>query len=335
MEKIEEREYTTYFKYCSDNFKVIEGIFENHKIRFSQPRVLNDPLEFNPAIKFKNNGYNYKWFRYDGVIFSSEELRIRHHLIDSKINAFGILSLTKKPDSYNMWSIYANGHKGFLIKLKGDFNEHPCMKSKDGNIYPICKVKYVDEYAINIDDLTDKDGSIQVEKCHDQMFYTKLSRWNDEKEYRIVRPLIDCECYKPDLNRTPRTPMDMETYLFDFSLDCIESVAFGANMCYKNKERIMKACENTKIEFLQAIIIRDEKDDVEKTGKLMYQNKNVFTRFEKMLPSHFVLDIAHVIDSNEIIDINSLLELPYYEFERKWVDKHYLEQKAKHNQSDS
>lgn len=336
MEKIEEREYTTYFKYCSDNKKVIKGIFENHKIRFSQPCVLNDPLEFNPAIIVNNNGNLYRWFRCKGIIYPSYERVLKHHLIDSQINSFGILSLTKKPSSYDMWSMYANGHKGFLIELKGDFNKHSCMKSKNGNMYLIRQVIYVEEYAINIDEFTNNEGVIQPESLKEQMFYRKLSRWIDEEEYRIVRPLIDCYDYQPDLNRTPRTPMDMKTYLFEFSLDCVESVTFGANMCYKNKKRIMKACENTKIKFLQAIIIRDEKEyAIGKTGKVIILDKNVFPKLDEMLPSNFVLDNAHVYDSNQIIEINSRSELPYYEDEKKVVDKYYMEQKARHNQNDS
>jgi hypothetical protein len=83
-------------------------------------------------------------------------------------------------------------------------------------------------------------ASIQVEKCYEQMFYTKLSRWKEEDEYRIVRPLTDCEYYKPDVMRTITTPMDMNTYLFEFSLDCVESVTFGTNMSYQNKNVLLK-----------------------------------------------------------------------------------------------
>ena len=38
-------QFLTFFKYCSDDGRVIEGIFEKHKIRFTQPYALNDPLE--------------------------------------------------------------------------------------------------------------------------------------------------------------------------------------------------------------------------------------------------------------------------------------------------
>lgn len=40
----------SYFKYLSDDSRVIKGIFEDQKIRFTQPRALNDPLEFSPTF---------------------------------------------------------------------------------------------------------------------------------------------------------------------------------------------------------------------------------------------------------------------------------------------
>jgi hypothetical protein len=116
----------SFCKYCSDNKEVINGIFEDHRIRFTQPWAMNDPLEFNPSIRFKSEN-KYFWLRYDQVLFPSEEWWVRSHLIERWINAFGILSLTKVYDSFDMWSRSANGHKGFLLCLKGNFNEHPCM----------------------------------------------------------------------------------------------------------------------------------------------------------------------------------------------------------------
>ena len=121
---VSEYELTGYFKYCSDDPRVINGIFRDHKIRFTQPAALNDPLEFDPIIRFENNGANYNWFSLNGIPLPSEESRLRHRLIEQQINAFGVLSLTKNPDSFDMWSRYANGHKGFLIEFKSDLNKH-------------------------------------------------------------------------------------------------------------------------------------------------------------------------------------------------------------------
>ena len=163
-------ELKTFLKYCSDDSKVIEGLFKTHKIRFTQPWVLNDPLEFNPIIKFKNNGQNYVRYIFDGIMFPSEEMRLRLFLIEQQVNHFGILSLTKVVDSFDMWSRYANGHKGFLLEFKNNFNKQPCMLSQEGREYPVKKVSYVDEYAIDIDLLTDAKNNILLEQFNEEMF---------------------------------------------------------------------------------------------------------------------------------------------------------------------
>jgi hypothetical protein len=97
-----DHEFGSFFKYCSDSEKVIEGVFRNHKIRFTQPRALNDPLEFNPTILFTNTSPNYQVYELDGIKLPSIELFMRVQIIESQINNYGILSLAKIPDSFDM-----------------------------------------------------------------------------------------------------------------------------------------------------------------------------------------------------------------------------------------
>lgn len=148
----------TYFKYCSDDTRVIEGIFACHKIRFTQPAALNDPLESQPIIRFRQRKGKYTHYVFDGIVFPSEEIWLRVQLVERLRNAFGVLSLTKIPDCFDMWSRYANGHKGFLLEFKADFNKPANMRGKDSKVYEIREVAYVDQYAINVDDLVDEHG---------------------------------------------------------------------------------------------------------------------------------------------------------------------------------
>ncbi len=255
--KIDHRQITTYLKYCSDNVDVIEGIFEKHRIRFTQPAALNDPLEFNPIIRFHHDGRNYTRFVFDGVVFPSEEERLRFHIIESQLNRFGVLSLTKVRDSFDMWSRYANGHRGFLIEFKEDFNRHPSMRSKDGQEYEVRKVTYVDEYEVNVDDLVDEHGQFLLDTVNEQMFFTKTSRWVHEEEWRLVRPLADCSTWTPLTDKVHR---DRRVHPFEFSLDCVLSLTFGACMAGSDRRRIMEACKGTGIEFHQACVGTDQKD---------------------------------------------------------------------------
>ena len=120
--------FDSYFKYCSNDSEVLKGIFKHQKIRFTQPRALNDPLEFNPTMRFHDSEAKYQLYDVNGISFPSIELFFRVQVIESQINAYGILSLTKIPNSFDMWSQYANGHRGFVIELKDGFWCHPCIE---------------------------------------------------------------------------------------------------------------------------------------------------------------------------------------------------------------
>ncbi|MBC8218819.1 MAG: DUF2971 domain-containing protein [Planctomycetes bacterium] len=311
-------QYKTFFKYCSDDERVLKGIFEDHKIRFTQPAALNDPLEFNPIIRFEDDADNYRSFVLNGMVFPSEELRLRTGLIESQVNTFGILSLTKIPDSFDMWSRYANGHRGLLLELKAESNKHTCMLSRSGLEYPVREVAYVEEYALDIPEIIDEGGWIAQQAVNEKMFFTKTSRWEHEREYRLVRELADYPGWQPLDNRRHR---DLEVYLFDFSLDCIESVTFGACMPVDKKKRIIDACKRTDIAFLQSLIVRDRKDRLGGQGNVELISIEAFSNFLEM--ADFITEEQYIEVRKKPIVINELNELPYYaddlEFVRQYI----------------
>lgn len=318
---------SSFFKYCSDDDRVIKGIFEDHKIRFTQPWALNDPLEFNPSIQFPDPG-KYQSFSYDGIVFPSEALWDRTCLIESRINEFGVLSLTKIWDSFDMWSRYANGHRGFLIALKNDFNEHPSMLSPDGQAHSVDEVEYVDEYAVHMKELLDDGGKFREDVAHRQLFFRKVSRWQAEKEYRMVRPFSELPGYVRLANGPHR---DDRVHLFDLPLDCIEMVAFGACMSRENKKRIMKACAGWKICFVQALIVRDERERTALGGTMGAVRIEPIDRSPQlvdMLPFSFIVDQAHQQDSQQMYEIDVLSELPYWTDNAAWVQEFYERQKS-------
>ncbi len=311
---------SSFLKYCSDDDRVIKGIFEDHKIRFTQPRALNDPLEFRPIIKFRN-ARNYQWFRYDGLDFPSEEWWVRFNLIEQRIDRFGILSLTKVWDSFDMWSRYANGHKGFLLCLKSDFNEQACMRSAASEVYPVQGIDYVDEYAIDMEEVVDDRGNLRKGLVDEQLFFRKVSRWQAEKEYRMVRPFSDLPGYTPPIDWRHR---DDDVHLFDFSLDCVEGVVFGASMSINKQARIRRTCEGTQISFGQAVVIRDERerDDLGgKTGRVKMVPVGVIRKPLDMIP--YIADSAHVQEQKNKLEIGSLSELPYWKDDPAWVQEFY------------
>jgi len=314
----------TFFKYCSDDDRILDGVFEDHKIRFTQPAALNDPFEFNPIIRFEHEWDNHRNFVLNGMMFPSEEIRLRAQLIESQLNMWGILSLTKIPDSFDMWSRYANGHKEFWMEFKSDFNKHSCMLSENGEEHSIREVTYVDEYIMNIAEFVDENGWIAHNTVNEKMFFTKTSRWKCEQEYRLVRKLADCPGLEPLDNKYHRAP---RIHLFDFSLDCIESVAFGACMPREKKEWNIDACKGTDIMFFQAFIVRDRKDRFGGQGDVELTPIEAFPNF--LETRKFITEEKYIEERKKPIVINQLNELPYYARDKEWVRQYIQNRKER------
>ncbi len=133
----------------------------------------------------------------------------------------------------------------------------------------------------------------------------------------MVRPLSDSPDY--DFNNPDKL------YLFDISIDCIESVIFGANTSEKIKHEIKSYCENKKINYWQAVIVRNEIDRFGRMGKIylipngqLNSNLSIFN----IRPSTCVIDkeqLQHI----KPICINKLSDHPYYNIDRPFFDNYY------------
>ena len=313
--------FDSYFKYFSDDPKVIKGIFKKQKIRFTQPRVFNDPLEFNPTMRFNDYQSGYQSYDLNGLHFPSIALFFRVQIIESQINAYGVLSLTKIPNSFDMWSQYANGHRGFLIKLKDEFWHHTCMKSKAGEEYPVRKVDYVDDYSVNLEDLVNTKKEIPREILHKELFLKKTSRWAYEYEYRMVRPLSDCPDYKPPKDNYPYT--DVSIYLFLFDWECVSSVILGANMSTKNRNLIAQYCKEHNTPLLQALIIRDIQDWLGKPSTVYILSLDQYESKDRILRAKlqsFCTDTVN-LGNQSMVKIAKITDLPYYKGYEEVVDQ--------------
>ena len=311
--------FDSYFKYCSD--KVIKSIFIDQEIRFTQPRALNDPLEFNPTMRFDQPDANYQYYEFNGLIFPSIEFFFRVQIIESQINSYGILSLTKIPNSFDMWSHYANGHKGFVLEFKEDFWHLPCMKSEKGDERSFGEVEYVEDYAINLDALVGSGTDIPVDLLLKELFFKKTSRWSNEREYRLVRPLTDSPDYKPPEIRYPYT--DVGVYLLPFDRECISSVILGAAMTTANKQLIIKCCEKYNIPISQALLIRDEKDWFGKPITIYHLWLDDFpskSHLLSMKPQLFCTDTVS-LGNQKTVKIAKITDLPYYKGHEEVVEE--------------
>ena len=293
-------------KYLSDDDKVIDGLFQNRKIRFSQPWILNDPVEVNPVIKlsFGKDRTNYTHFTYRGIRLPSYRDQVYMNLIEARYNRYGILSLSKDLFNYDMWNHYANAHKGFIIDFKQNLDEKKCFHS--AALFSGL-VNYVEKYEITVKEPIDERGFVTYDYLNKELFLTKTLHWENEREYRIVRPLVEY----PNFIEPPKSISfrDEKIYLFDFDPSAISTIIFGAAMSSDKKRRIMDLTEKLDITYFQSLIDKSDNVAMYYLPISSWESKEKFLSISKQI---FLTDdrIFRFRDLKKtVIDLS---EIPYY-----------------------
>jgi hypothetical protein len=229
-----------------------ESVLGDRLVRFTQPDDLNDPFEMKPF---------YKSFLAAQEIFSELSpseydkalLKIQSEWLDqikalvpvssipnldeawalivervpavldpclpsvtdvfsTMINRhIGVLCLTERPDDPVMWSHYAQSHRGFVIQLDSEHAFFNQRRSDADEFGYLRKVRY-DERPSTV--LTNVDSA--------DVFCVKGKDWEYEKEWRMLRPLRDCD---------KMIPKDgLPICLFTIPADCITGVICGNKM---------------------------------------------------------------------------------------------------------
>jgi hypothetical protein len=235
------------FKYVSR--KRIDILTEGI-IRFTQPSAFNDPFEALPSFKCLVEGglLNKLLDRYftpfestnkgiieDGKILSLQEVKrfkrqlalknkteeiqimrdfvqgMKNNLLDIK---FGMLSLSRNPNSLLMWAHYSDDHKGMLI----EFDEEHSFFKRGFKLSPIVYSSNRTKEAFMVGDSIDLDS----------MLYRKSSEWAYEQEWRLVAPLASAK------RKVKSKPFDL--YLFGVPVKAIKAITLGCRST-KNTEK--------------------------------------------------------------------------------------------------
>jgi hypothetical protein len=104
-------------------------------------------------------------------------------------------------------------------------------------------------------------------------------------------------------------------------------------MAVENKRRITEACKGAGIDFLQAIIIKDQED---RQGLPVCVKLVPGASFPNLLD---MADADLIADNENLpgrlaapVEITRLSALPYYHRNEQWVDEYYRNRKARRNQ---
>lgn len=262
-------------------------VLKNLKIRFTQPKALNDPFESMPLIYLPSTDQITSNFEkecqiekntpeladlYKSTVQKLKEKSSPHNagisIIDKINNNLGILSLSKTKNNLLMWSHYADSHKGFVIGFDEthDFF-HP--KNTQNPIYSLRDVNYTSLRSVA---KWESD-----EEAYRSIFFEKSKDWNYEKEVRIIRhfnyPSRTIEqagypsyeqtvnfTFKDSKKNSGHDPLNYQIYLFDLPKECIKCVYLGANAQPELAEEIINAIHsnNLTVEFFKTKISKTQ-----------------------------------------------------------------------------
>lgn len=248
-----------FYKYAGDSgIKVLQNL----RLKVSPPNEFNDPFELTPRSKFtitlndmlsrvrdcpeyyrgvfedmKKDGDKQTFEQFVEILpkilphkFSEFRKLMQKKLVELDMRAIneasqriGILCVSKRADDIQMWSHYANHHKGIAIgldlskaggALKGQFGEVKYRKPRRG----------IDPWLAS--------SNPEWFKQITETIFTKGQDWIHESEYRRVFRLVDLIHTKPDKN-------GCRHYLLDIDGDAIREVIFGCRIEKPNKTLIM------------------------------------------------------------------------------------------------
>jgi len=92
----------------------------------------------------------------------------------------------------------------------------------------------------------------------------------------------------------------------------------------------MEACKGSGINFLQAIIIRDQKDEFDRPVKVILALAESFPDLLGMGDFGMFVEQRYIKERQKpAIPVKKLSELPYYADDEKWISQYYKDKKSK------
>jgi hypothetical protein len=159
-------------------------------------------------------------------------------ILELQYRKFGILSLTRIPDSIPMWAYYGDSNKGFCVGLHTHvIAEHQSKLVHNKKILSLHRVRYqkdLPEYNIDIDQ--NRGVSVKDLAPLEATVYTKSVSWKHEGEYRLLY-------------------YDHPSSIYSFGKNSVAEVIIGINAKNDLKTRLIKTLsnENPKVRLLQAV----------------------------------------------------------------------------------
>jgi hypothetical protein len=227
------------------------AVIEKLEIRFSQPSVLNDPLDCQPrvippkdpevtvdAIIARNVAEDPARWSADQIararvrLIRSYTTDVDQHIQESvdvlrrNLETVGVLSLSESSDNLVMWAHYADLHRGFALEFDTRFSpliQRPGERGWQG--LPVSVVYQPSRPEVHCDSL-----GLQLP---DELVVIKNSAWSYEREWRVVRD-------RAVADRTISTG-GAEVSLFSVDHQAVSAVLVGKDAAPATEQRLRNA----------------------------------------------------------------------------------------------
>lgn len=178
------------FKYFSKSgfLRFLDGF----TIRFTPPCAFNDPFEGMPTITGMDELLSGDGFFVD---------QLQTALARSLGGNVGVFCMAEDPLNLLMWGHYANAHQGAVVEFDVAHPFFSASETEHGLRQYLRKVEYsqhratlpVDHFQKNGMGLLNDHGSGWLDLLHNEhpLMFTKSPDWSYEREWRLVRQLVD------------------------------------------------------------------------------------------------------------------------------------------------
>jgi hypothetical protein len=224
-------------------------------------------------------------------IFHGDTKRVRVQLdkLLSFKDSVGIYSMSKTPLDSHMWVNYAGNERGFCIEYD---LEKLCEQTESRPNWDInvLEVDYVKRFpTITIDDI--KDSAILR-----KLFGTKLKKWKQEQEIRIVKDQYGCKTYHPS---------------------ALKAIYFGEKCNDSLQSQIITALQGRDVKFykifkfgqlLSANLVCENKRDVQRLNRSEFE---VITRHAPIVENFIIIYKPNSWTKQDISEFMDIFKVEY------------------------
>ncbi|MDT3668963.1 MAG: DUF2971 domain-containing protein [Aromatoleum sp.] len=208
-------------------------------VRFTPPCAFNDPFEAVPTITELLSGESFIWDQLQAALAIS---------FGGKV---GMFCLSEDPLNLLMWGHYCNAHQGVVVEFDVTNPFFSARSTASGLHQYLRKVEYrehratlpLEHFQKNKMGLLNDHGSgwLDLVRSEHPLMFTKSPDWSYEREWRLVRQLVDSRDSfrkKPKAARMftghhvdddyARDPAPASVELAQVPEDCVKALYLGA-----------------------------------------------------------------------------------------------------------